>query len=588
MAEAVRLVIWDLDETFWGGTLSEGGVDYKQSHHDIVIELARRGIVSSICSKNNFDEVEKVLVEKGIWEYFVFPSIDWNPKGPRIKTMVEDIQLRPETILLIDDNPLNLGEAQHFVPGIQTSGVDIIPAILRSPLFKGKNDENLTRLNQYRLLETRKADEAIAEDNREFLRSCNIKVEIEHDVEANIDRAIELINRTNQLNFTKRRLPEDGELARAELRNALSRFYVQAGLVRVSDRYGDYGYCGFYLKTVRARRTRLQHFCFSCRILNMGVERWLYERLGRPGIDVQEEVLADLSDKTPVDWITAEGAGGTRDIKKQAAFPGIFARGACQVIPLTHYFKTEVEEVVGEFNTVREGIAVRTDHSLMLRYALEGLSSEQMAVLNRIGYAESDFRTQFTHFDGSWLRILAFWTDAMKIIYRHRETGMLIPFDMKGFEIRRSKRDKIDLDGEEASSLTPRAKKAMSFLREEFDRVGLIPEEEHNRSLDVIFDALPKGDKTFVLKGSELANGRQALAMLALNKRTQSAIERHPGKVTEIAIPSLDDVQDTTRRVHFHRKVYYEIYRAISAKLAGSGDGEANFRRQDDETLVAQ
>jgi predicted enzyme involved in methoxymalonyl-ACP biosynthesis len=50
MPEAIRLVVWDLDETFWRGTVTEGGItEYIQAHHDIVIELARRGIMSSIC-----------------------------------------------------------------------------------------------------------------------------------------------------------------------------------------------------------------------------------------------------------------------------------------------------------------------------------------------------------------------------------------------------------------------------------------------------------------------------------------------------------------------------------------------------------
>jgi hypothetical protein len=47
MSEAVRLVIWDLDETFWSGTLTEGGIVYNEATHNIVLELARRGIMVS-------------------------------------------------------------------------------------------------------------------------------------------------------------------------------------------------------------------------------------------------------------------------------------------------------------------------------------------------------------------------------------------------------------------------------------------------------------------------------------------------------------------------------------------------------------
>ena len=208
--EAVRLVVWDLDETFWRGTISEEGITYRRDAHDIVIELARRGIVSSICSKNDLAVVREVLEREGIWEYFIFPSVDWDPKGPRLARLVEDVQLRAPTIMFIDDNPMNLAEAQHYVPGLQVASHVFIEDILESPLFRGKADPEMSRLKQYKLLERRKQDEAVSgADNTSFLRESNIVVTIEHDLDPHIDRAIELINRTNQLNFTSNRLPEE-------------------------------------------------------------------------------------------------------------------------------------------------------------------------------------------------------------------------------------------------------------------------------------------------------------------------------------------------------------------------------------------
>jgi tetratricopeptide (TPR) repeat protein len=89
--EAVRLVIWDLDETFWRGTLTEGGIDYTGDNHEIVVELARRGIMSSICSKNDHAAVQAILEERGLWDYFIFPSISWDAKGPRISALIESV-----------------------------------------------------------------------------------------------------------------------------------------------------------------------------------------------------------------------------------------------------------------------------------------------------------------------------------------------------------------------------------------------------------------------------------------------------------------------------------------------------------------
>jgi FkbH-like protein len=586
MTEAVRLVIWDLDETFWNGTLSEGGIEYNTANHDLVIALARRGIVSAICSKNDLEKVKAVLVEKGIWDYFVFPSIDWNPKGPRISALIEDIQLRPQTVLFIDDNALNRGEAEHFVPGLQVADVDIIPTILASPLFKGKNDEKLSRLGQYKLLETRKADEAVAIDNNEFLRSCNITVEIERDVESHIDRAIELINRTNQLNFTKNRLPEDLEEARAELKETLAHFTTQAALIRVTDRYGDYGYCGFYLTSTRRGRSRLHHFCFSCRILNMGVERWLYERLGRPRLREKGEVLTDLSDESPVDWISVR-SGGPAVVEASANKKnrGVLIRGSCNVAPLEHYFRMNAEEVIGEFNDVRDAISVRTDHSLILRYAIEGVSAEKMAILQQLGYRPADFETSFSKLDSSWSRVLACWIDSHGVVYRHRDTGLLIPFDMRGTGVSRERRSGLDPDSLDGAHLPQAARDAMRVLRAEFEPVGVLPEDEHARALDVIFGSVPAGGRVFVLMAPEKETESKLSRSGVLNERLRAAAERHPGKIVEVAVSDLID-DDETGRGHFHRNVYYKIFDTICAQLTGDKDVETPSPRLRTEELA--
>ena len=71
----VKLVIWDLDDTFWRGTLSEGPITVPRENVEIVTTLSRRGIISSICSKNNYDDARQVLEECGAWPFFVFPRI---------------------------------------------------------------------------------------------------------------------------------------------------------------------------------------------------------------------------------------------------------------------------------------------------------------------------------------------------------------------------------------------------------------------------------------------------------------------------------------------------------------------------------
>jgi len=108
----VKLIIWDLDNTFWKGTISEGPITMIENHINLVKELANRGIVCSICSKNNYEECRDVLQKADIWDHFVFPSIDWSPKGARVFQIIQDMKLRPDNTLFLDDEPANL---QHAV-----------------------------------------------------------------------------------------------------------------------------------------------------------------------------------------------------------------------------------------------------------------------------------------------------------------------------------------------------------------------------------------------------------------------------------------------------------------------------------------
>jgi FkbH-like protein len=352
----VKLVIWDLDETFWRGTLTEGGISFIDSNIEIVRELSLRGIVNSICSKNDFEQAKAKLVECGIWDHFVFPSIRFDPKGKAISEMIEGAALRPQNVLFLDDNPSNLEEARFFNPGIMAAHpADVLGGLLDHPNLAGKPDPELTRLKQYRFLQ-HKVDERSASDlsNEDFLRASNIRVRIDPDVEVHFDRVVELINRTNQLNFTKVRLETEEALQafRAELSET---FGMHAGCVFAVDNYGDYGLIGFYLGKRRARTNELLHFVFSCRTMNMGIEQHVYEMLGRPEIEIARPVSYDLDVHARIDWINAGDASGAA---AEAPAEKLVLLGGCDLLQLASYCSTNRLEFV---NGEREGYKIRFD-----------------------------------------------------------------------------------------------------------------------------------------------------------------------------------------------------------------------------------
>ena len=263
--EKIKLVIWDLDDTFWNGTLSEGEVIAPECNVDLIKNLTDAGIVNSICSKNDLEPVKIELNKLGVYDYFVFPSVNWESKGGRVKQLILDMQLRPANVLFLDDNHLNREEVKFFCPDIMVGGPEDIDTLISDVSEAEKKDLSHKRLNQYRVLETKHDEKKTFVSNEAFLYSSNIKLKIHNNCENEVSRIHDLILRANQLNFTKIRSSVD------ELRETILDSNITCGYVDVSDKFGDYGIVGFYA----IKNNKLIHFVFACRTLSMGIEQYI-------------------------------------------------------------------------------------------------------------------------------------------------------------------------------------------------------------------------------------------------------------------------------------------------------------------------
>ena len=354
--KSVKVVIWDLDETFWKGTLSEGGIEPIQANIDLVRSLNDRGIMSSICSKNDYQTARAKLVELGIWDSFVFAHIDWTPKGQAIQNMIKAMQLRDENIVFLDDNHMNLEEALFFNPNIMAvDGTRDFNPLLQMKELKGKDDSTHTRLAQYKVMETKQDEQSDGDlSNEEFLRQSEIKIKIITDIDNNMDRVLELLNRTNQLNFTKVRANTEKELA--ELHEVLQTSGMHAGLIHAQDRYGDYGIVGFFCVRTKFSGTTVHHFTFSCRTLNMGVEQWVWEYLNRPDFEVAKPVANPVDSFDKVDWIQEVSSfDDTGDVEEKR----ICLVGGCDLLQVSFYCGNKRDEFVNKQDD--DGFLVRYD-----------------------------------------------------------------------------------------------------------------------------------------------------------------------------------------------------------------------------------
>ncbi len=273
----VKCVIWDLDNTLWNGVLIEGEVKPNQRLIDLIIKLDERGIVNSIVSKNNAEDVEAKLNELGINDYFVFKKMNWNPKSVNIANTIKQMNINPDTIIFVDDNPFERNEVLLHQPSITCVDPSEIEDLSLCSRFNAiVTEDSRKRRNTYKMLEAMATEEENWNgDINDFLKSCNIKAQVSKPNPEEIARCYELLQRTNQLNSSGRRLSmnEVQDIVRSESYDS----YV----LRSSDKFGDYGIVGFLIINKEKEVPIVTDFVISCRVANKKIEPTLINYLAQ-------------------------------------------------------------------------------------------------------------------------------------------------------------------------------------------------------------------------------------------------------------------------------------------------------------------
>ena len=559
----IKLVVWDLDRTFWEGVLSEGGVTVPERSKELLKCLTDCGIINTICSRNDFAQAKGVLEDAGVWELFVEPSISWGAKGPRLKQLLERLALRPADALFIDDNPSNRGEAAYFLPEIQAAGPDIIPALLARLATLEKTDPEHLRLQRYKVMERRNAAAEASTDSEKFLYDSDIRVTIHHDCLSQKERILELVNRTNQLNFTKKRL-DPGEMD-ALLDEA------ECGYISSKDRFGDYGIVGFYALKGR----RLEQFCFSCRTMGQRIEQWVYARLGFPEIEVKGEVATQLNGFECPGWINQEISASNHpqpgDEKpgtepEGSPRPRILLKGPCDLSHSLVYLKGSGLYDAELGYTTDEGKTIEAhNHSVHI----EGLHtySEQ----DKRDIAEDCIFVDPPMLDGRFftggydLIVLSTSVESYYHIYRNKTTGVKVAYPGACLT------DPKNWPGLAAGTLyTGGNSFTEDYLRvfsEKYEYAGFTRPEMYLEFLSHCLEWLPgRTQLCLILGATRSAIGPEVLRLRheRLNAAVRDFARMHP-RIRFIEIDSLirDDSDFTGNLNHFSARVYYELAQAI-------------------------
>jgi FkbH-like protein len=286
-----KVIAVDADNTLWGGVVAEVGAD-KVLIDGEWAELQKFlkqqkdcGMLLALSSKNQEKDVEEVFRRPGMVlrrSDFVDWKVNWKRKSENLRALAADLNLALDSFIFLDDNPMECAEVASHCPSITVLAVPTeikkIPLFLRHAWIfdlPSTTSEDKNRTEQYRVQADRKQLQSSVGSYREFIEKLELKVDMTQPTPDQFERAAQLTQRTNQFNATnvRRTSSELGSLIASGSRQAL--------LVRVQDRFGDYGDVGLGVYWFSANDLNVENFLLSCRVLGKGVEHRLLSQLGR-------------------------------------------------------------------------------------------------------------------------------------------------------------------------------------------------------------------------------------------------------------------------------------------------------------------
>ena len=276
--DAVKMVCIDLDDTLWRGVLSEEEEpDFAAATEgwplgicEALLALKRRGVLLALVSKNTESRVREIFDQayrqRLALEDFAILKINWRPKVDNVREAIQEANLLPQSVVFLDDNPVERAAIKAGLPEVRV--IEASHYLWKQILLwcsetqpKTITDESSRRTEMVRF-QVEREELRTSMSRADFLNSLEVELTL-FEVKAGtkkFDRALELLNKTNQFNTTGQRwTAQDLETACAGAR---------VFGADVSDRYTHYG----LVLVAIVSDARIDQIVMSCRVISLEVE----------------------------------------------------------------------------------------------------------------------------------------------------------------------------------------------------------------------------------------------------------------------------------------------------------------------------
>ncbi|QDY07865.1 HAD-IIIC family phosphatase [Micromonospora sp. HM134] len=282
----VKCLVWDLDDTLWQGVLLEDEqVVLPDPIRAVITGLDARGILQSVCSRNDHEPAWARLRALGVAEYFVAPQIGWGRKSDAVRRIADHLGFALGTIAFIDDQPAERAEVAFHLPQVRCYDAGTATTLLDRPEFTPTSvTVDARRRRQMYQAGQRRADEQarFTGPAQDFLRSLELVMRIRRADAATLSRVEELTLRTSQMNATGVHYPD------RTLRTLMADPRYEVLVTTLTDRFGPHGAVGVLVLEKHPGVWHLRLLATSCRVVSFGTGTvlltWLVDQAARAGV----------------------------------------------------------------------------------------------------------------------------------------------------------------------------------------------------------------------------------------------------------------------------------------------------------------
>ena len=284
-----KCIVIDLDNTLWGGIVGEDGFEGIElgpkapgnayvEFQRLLLSLYQRGVILAINSKNNPEEALQVIRDHPYMvlreENFASIRINWENKITNIREIAQELNIGLESIVYIDDDPINRELMSKAVQEVLTINLPRDPS-LYAPTLMDLNDLNVLTITEedtkrgqmYIQQRERKEMEKTVSNLEDYLSQLGIRIKIKMADQFTIPRIAQLTLKTNQFNLTTHRYQEEDIRKFAQDKNMF------VGCAQIEDKFGDNGITGaFIVRKDNLFQWTIDTFLLSCRVMGRGVE----------------------------------------------------------------------------------------------------------------------------------------------------------------------------------------------------------------------------------------------------------------------------------------------------------------------------